>query len=310
MSSKAASGPSLIHVPNLFSIVEPGVYRCASPTAAQIPYLASLSLKTIVSLTPEHPIKPLLTFTRGTGVDFIHLGLTLWRPYGTEWQPVRDEVVKTTLEKYVLDTRAHPVLLIDPIGVHQTGCVVGALRMIQGWNFASTLVEYRAHAGSKHRYADEQYIELFDPDIVNLPPPQCRPQWWFDPSTSSASSSSEEDEEITEFQINGTETGSAVIESNGDKEHITKGQTKPEGQSESRSRPGTERDKAKGVGVGLESERSDEGEGEGESPATVQRQVDGIVPGQQAAKEIDRDVASSRGEEDGMKTVGGKLQGG
>ena len=35
-SSSKQSAPALIHVPHLFSIVEPGVYRCASPTAAQV----------------------------------------------------------------------------------------------------------------------------------------------------------------------------------------------------------------------------------------------------------------------------------
>jgi hypothetical protein len=27
------------------------------------------------------------------------------------------------------------------LGIHQTGCVVGALRVLQDWNFASILVE-------------------------------------------------------------------------------------------------------------------------------------------------------------------------
>ncbi|KAK8858681.1 hypothetical protein IAR55_002910 [Kwoniella newhampshirensis] len=194
MSSKLP-GPSLIQVPNLFSIVEPGVYRCATPTAAQISFLATLNLKTVISLTSEHPIKPLLQYTRSTGVDFIHLGLTLWRPPGTDWKPVRDELIKTALETYILDVRAHPVLLIDPIGVHQTGCTVGALRVMQGWNFASTLVEYRAHAGSKHRYADEQYIELFDPDLINIPAPQHRPLWWYSPCDQDSDPLSDNDEE-------------------------------------------------------------------------------------------------------------------
>lgn len=29
------------------------------------------------------------------------------------------------------------------LGIHQTGCVVGALRILQSWNFASILVEVR-----------------------------------------------------------------------------------------------------------------------------------------------------------------------
>ncbi|WVQ72799.1 hypothetical protein IAR50_002359 [Cryptococcus sp. DSM 104548] len=171
----------LIQLPSLFSTVEPGVFRSASPNPAQVPFLASLGLKTVVSLTPEHPIKPLLQFMRNNEVAFVHLGLTQWRRPGTDWKPVRYETIKTALESYVLDIRAHPVLIIDPLGVHQTGCLVGSLRMMQGWNFASALVEYRAHAGSKHRYVDEQYIELFDPDLINLPQPQYRPHWWSSP---------------------------------------------------------------------------------------------------------------------------------
>ncbi|WWC88495.1 uncharacterized protein L201_003406 [Kwoniella dendrophila CBS 6074] len=222
--SKQPPGPALIQVPNLFSIVEPGVYRCATPTAAQIPFLASLNLKTIVSLTPEHPIKPLLTFIRTSGIDFIHLGLNFWRPPGTDWKPVRDEVIKAALEKYVLDIRAHPVLLIDPIGVHQTGCVVGALRMMQGWNFASTLIEYRSHAQSKHRYADEQYIELFDPDLINLPPPHYIPSWWlpYSPKHDDDDSSEEEQEEAKTVyrEVNGIVPGQE-----GAKEHSLNDET-------------------------------------------------------------------------------------
>ncbi|WVN85139.1 uncharacterized protein L203_100281 [Cryptococcus depauperatus CBS 7841] len=169
----------LVQPPALFSIIEPGVYRSASPTSAQVPFLAGLALKSIVSLTPEHPIKSLLQFTKTNNISFTHLGLTQWRRPGTDWQPVRYEIIKAALESFVLDTRAHPVLLIDPLGIHQTGCLVGALRMMQGWNFASALTEYRAHAGSKHRYVDEQYIELFDPDLINLPPPQYRASWWY-----------------------------------------------------------------------------------------------------------------------------------
>lgn len=179
LSGKTAPQP-LIVVPDKFSIVEVGVYRCASPTAPQIPFLHTLGLRTIISLTPEHPIKALLTFARSTGVDFMHIGTTLWRPM-TDWKPVRDEVVKSALEM-ILDTRYHPVLLLDPLGIHQTGCVVGALRIVQGWNFASILVEYRAHSGpSKHRLNDEQYIEMFDPDLINLPPIAYRPSWLTEP---------------------------------------------------------------------------------------------------------------------------------
>jgi hypothetical protein len=37
----------------------------------QVPFLATLGLKTIISLTPEFPTKQLLTFTRNAGIDFV-----------------------------------------------------------------------------------------------------------------------------------------------------------------------------------------------------------------------------------------------
>lgn len=86
-----------------------------------------------------------------------------WRPI-TDWKPIRDEVVKTALEM-ILDIRCHPILIIDPyvllsdrwrsgvvsrrdqltcwdrLGIHHNGIVVGCLRRMQCWNFASILVE-------------------------------------------------------------------------------------------------------------------------------------------------------------------------
>lgn len=131
MASKQPS--ALIHVPARFSVVEPGVFRCASPTAAQviillprkptadvqIHFLSTLGLRTIVSLTVEHPIRPLLAYARAAGVRFVHLGATLFQPLN-DWRPISDEVVKAALE-IVLDVRSHPVLIID-------SCVVRNLR--------------------------------------------------------------------------------------------------------------------------------------------------------------------------------------
>lgn len=63
---------------------------------------------------------------------------------------------------------------------------MGCLRKLEGWNFSSIVTEvikitvinissindefqYRAYAGSKARYVNEQFIELFDLDLVTLP---------------------------------------------------------------------------------------------------------------------------------------------
>jgi tyrosine-protein phosphatase SIW14 len=40
---------------------------------------------------------------------------------------------------------------------------------MQDWNFNSIVVEYRTFAGNKSRYQIEQFIELFDTDLVVWP---------------------------------------------------------------------------------------------------------------------------------------------
>ncbi len=50
------------------------------------------------------------------------------------------------------------------------GTVIGCLRKVQQWNLASIFSEYRRYAGSKMRSMNEQFIELFDTDLVRIPP--------------------------------------------------------------------------------------------------------------------------------------------
>lgn len=56
------------------------------------------------------------------------------------------------------------------------GMVIGCLRRLQNWNLNSVVNEYRSFAAAKTRYVNEQFIELFDIDLVTVPhdPPQ-----WF-----------------------------------------------------------------------------------------------------------------------------------
>lgn len=61
--------------------------------------------------------------------------------------------------------------------MHQTGTVLGCLRRLQGWSLSAIIDEYRHHAGRvKTRFWNEQYIELFDTDLVAIP---TKPAPWF-----------------------------------------------------------------------------------------------------------------------------------
>ena len=72
---------------------------------------------------------------------------------------------------------ATPVMtfLADPVRRTIAGTMIGCLRKLQGWNLTSTLEEYRRHAGPKIRVLNEQFIELFDTDLVMVPPGA--PRW-------------------------------------------------------------------------------------------------------------------------------------
>ncbi len=52
-------------------------------------------------------------------------------------------------------------------GIHETGAFFGVFRKLQGWNLNAILMEYKSFAGSKGRYMTEQFIELFDLDLLN-----------------------------------------------------------------------------------------------------------------------------------------------
>mmetsp|Transcript_63883 Transcript_63883/g.151108 ORF Transcript_63883/g.151108 Transcript_63883/m.151108 type:complete len:96 (+) Transcript_63883:223-510(+) len=90
------------------------------------------------------------------------------------WNPMSEEIIKRALE-LVLNVDCYPLCLIDSVGRHRVGTVVGCLRKLQRWNLTSIFEEYRRYAGSKVRLLNEQFIELFDTDLVTIP--QKKPAW-------------------------------------------------------------------------------------------------------------------------------------
>ena len=69
--------------------------------------------------------------------------------------------------RIILDESNYPLHVMDHQGSHRTGTVLGCLRKAQRWSLTSIFDEYRRYAGPKVRLANEQFIELFDTDLVN-----------------------------------------------------------------------------------------------------------------------------------------------
>lgn len=81
----------------------------------------------------------------------------------------------------ILNPQNYPLAVMCNLGRHRTGkkfkiyiekkigTVIGCLRKLQRWNLTSILFEYRRYAGNKVRLENEQFIELFDTDLVKIP---------------------------------------------------------------------------------------------------------------------------------------------
>lgn len=105
------------------------------------------------------------------------IGLIHFGEAGLSAKPVSEETVLEGLD-LLLNPASYPLIVMCNLGRHRTGTLLGCLRKLQGWNLTSILEEYRRHAGSKYRLLNEQFIELFDTDLVHVPQ---RPPAWLSP---------------------------------------------------------------------------------------------------------------------------------
>ncbi|KAJ1985416.1 hypothetical protein H4R34_000070 [Dimargaris verticillata] len=145
--------------PEAFGTVEEGIYRSSDDiTSINCPFLKNLGLSHILFLSNEVPSRVITKFVEDEGIRLVLLG----------WKPVSEELIKEGLEM-VLDSKYHPILVMCTTGLHETGTFIGCLRKLQHWNFNSIVFEYRSFAGKRSRYYIEQFIELFDTDLINIP---------------------------------------------------------------------------------------------------------------------------------------------
>jgi len=158
--------------PPLYGLVEENVHRSGQPSVPNFAFLEQLKLRTVVYLSPDNTDPVFRDFLRDENITFVHLAA---QREATPWAPISEETVLEALG-LILDVTKHPLLVVDHLGMHRTGVVFGCLRKAQGWALTSILEEYRRFAGSKARLQNEQFIELFDVDLVRIPP---SPPPWF-----------------------------------------------------------------------------------------------------------------------------------
>ncbi|KAM0791274.1 hypothetical protein ACM66B_005750 [Microbotryomycetes sp. NB124-2] len=163
---RQATRPSrrvLIPPPN-FGMVEDSLFRSGQPSELNFPFLEKLKLQTIVWLAPEDPSSRFLNFLDDQQITLHHLGVE----NAVNYDPITEEVVLQALD-IIINKKNAPLMVMCNLGRHRTGTVVGIFRKLQRWNLASILEEYRRYAGPKVRVLNEQFIELFDCDLVSIP---------------------------------------------------------------------------------------------------------------------------------------------
>ncbi|PRT53678.1 Putative tyrosine-protein phosphatase OCA1 [Wickerhamiella sorbophila] len=163
-----------IFIPPLnFAPVQRQLYRCGEPTVLNFEFLQLLKIRTVVWLAAEDPKDAFLAFTDNNDISFEHLGILA--EGANPWDDITDYTIKAALE-ILLDKSRYPVMVCCGMGRHRTGTVVGCLRKLQGWSFASLVDEYGRFAGPKgERVSVEMKIEQFDTSVVQVFDP---PEWY------------------------------------------------------------------------------------------------------------------------------------
>lgn len=159
--------------PTNFGLIEADMYRSGMVNELNLTFLEQLRLRTIVYLSYEEPSDKLADFIDDQGIQLEQF----WDDPAdlTPWAPMSEHVVLSAMQ-VLLDVTVHPVLVMCSHGRHRTGTVIGCLRKLQGWSLSAIFEEYDRHADGRIRLANEQFIELFDTDLINVPA-ENRPRW-------------------------------------------------------------------------------------------------------------------------------------
>mmetsp|Transcript_17451 Transcript_17451/g.28181 ORF Transcript_17451/g.28181 Transcript_17451/m.28181 type:complete len:168 (-) Transcript_17451:1475-1978(-) len=156
-----------------YGLVESDLHRSGQPNELNFRFIETLGLKTVIYLSPDDPDMVYMHFLKDRNIQLIHLGAN--DTTRSSWAPMSEETVLESLRN-ILDNSNYPLHVVDHQGIHRTGTVLGCLRKAQRWSLTSIFDEYRRYGGSKVRLANEQFIELFDTDLVAVP---AEPPKWF-----------------------------------------------------------------------------------------------------------------------------------
>lgn len=150
---------SKLFPPLNFGCVEDNLYRSAIPTELNLPFLATLHLTTIICLDKSQLSDSFNSFIEEHCIHCIAFD------HVQSEGGLYESVIRDSLQ-LLLNRDNYPVLVMCKLGKYINGVVVGCLRKYQKWAFVSIFEEYRRFGGSRFQLQHEQFIELFDTDLI------------------------------------------------------------------------------------------------------------------------------------------------
>jgi len=150
--------------PHNFGVVVPGVYRSSFPKSHDFDYIKGLKLKTIVSLVKKEEFDhDLEMFVAQEGIRQVVFNMK-----GTKKEAIPLKTMKSILS-IVLNKENYPLLIHCNHGKHRTGCVVGVVRKVAGWDVDNVVAEYKSYAEPKSRECDIEYLSSFQTSTLCAP---------------------------------------------------------------------------------------------------------------------------------------------
>ncbi len=142
-----------------FGIVTAHVMRSAYPSPVSIPFISTLGLKTMISVSPSDIRAELRDYCKANDIILLEYDV------GYNQEPflsMSEAKVRNAVE-CALDPANHPTLIFDTNGKNKISCIVGCIEKALGWSYASIFQEYEQFAGSEASVLDTQFIECFQP---------------------------------------------------------------------------------------------------------------------------------------------------
>lgn len=163
-------GMSLV-TPLCFSAIQPNLYRGSYPREINLPFLETLRLKYIVSLTPE-PLtndNVMASFCTDKEIQTLHIECSNEKKSKTKVKrkkkqvPIEYDVVVQCVQ-FLIDKRHYPCYIHCTNGELVTSLVVACLRKLSYWSTVSIFNEYLTYTSSINIH-ERSFIENFNLEI-------------------------------------------------------------------------------------------------------------------------------------------------